>query len=43
MKIDVFFHRKEKVFIKYMEVLENVSDIIKIKSNSELIYIVKNI
>ena len=43
MKIDVFFHRKKKVFIKYMEVLENVSDIIKIKSNSELIYIVKNI
>ena len=30
-----FFIKKEKVFIKYMEILEKVSIIIKIKFNSE--------
>ena len=39
MKIDIhFLINKEKVFIKYMEILEKVSHIIKTKFNSELIY-----
>ena len=42
MKIDVF-NKKEKVFIKYMEILENVRNIIKNKFNSELIYISLNL
>ena len=33
-----FLIKKEKVFIKYMEFLERVSNIIKKKINSELIY-----
>ena len=39
MKIDVFFLiKEEKGFIQYMEILEKVSNIIKNKFNSELIY-----
>ena len=30
--------KEEKVFIKYMEILEKVGNIIKSKFNSELIY-----
>ena len=33
-----FLIKKEKVFIKYMEILEKVKNIIKIKFNSELMY-----
>ena len=33
-----FLIKEEKVFIKYMEILEEVSNIIKNKFNSELIY-----
>ena len=33
-----FLIKEEKVFIKYMEILEKVSYIIKNKFNSELIY-----
>ena len=39
MKIDVsFFNKRKKYFIKYMEMLEKVSNIIKRKFNCELIY-----
>ena len=40
MKIDnvYFLVKKEKVFIKYMEILEKFRNIIKNKFNSELIY-----
>ena len=39
MKIDLFiFLIKEKKIIKYVEILEKVSNIIKNKFNSELIY-----
>ena len=34
-----FLIKKEKVLIKYMEILEKVCNIIKNKFNSELIYI----
>ena len=34
----LLFVKKEKVFIKYMEILEKVRNIMKSKSNSELIY-----
>ena len=33
-----FFIKEEKVFIKYMEILEKVRNIIKTKFNSKLIY-----
>ena len=33
-----FLRKKEKVFVKYMEILEKVSNIIKTKFNKELIY-----
>ena len=33
-----FLIKEEKVFIKYKEILEKVSNIIKIKFNSELIH-----
>ena len=39
MKIDILIYNKRKnVFIKYTEILEKVSNIIKIKFNSELMY-----
>ena len=39
MKIDIlFYNKRKKVFIKYTEILEKVSNIIKIKFNSELMY-----
>ena len=40
MKIDVFFKKKIDVYILllYMKILEKVSNIIKNKFNSELIY-----
>ena len=34
----IFLIKKEKNFIKYMEILEKVSNIIKNKLNSKLIY-----
>ena len=33
-----FLIKEEKVFIKYMEILEKVNNIIKSKCDSELIY-----
>ena len=39
MKICIYFLiKEEKVFIKYMEILEKVSNIIKKKFNSDIIY-----
>ena len=39
MKIDIYFLiKEEKVFIKYMEILDEVSNIIKNKFDSELTY-----
>ena len=38
-----FLTKKENVFIKYMEILEKVSNISKNKFNSELIYITKHL
>ena len=39
MKTDIFFLiKEEKVFIKYMEILEKVNNIIKNKFNSKLMY-----
>ena len=39
MKIDIYFLiKEEKVFIKYMEILDEISNIIKNKINSDLIY-----
>ena len=39
MKIGIYFLiKEEKVFIEYMEILEKVSNIIKNKFNSDLIY-----
>ena len=39
MKIDVFiFNKKESVFIKYIEILENIRNINNNKFNRELIY-----
>ena len=38
MKIDVFiFNKKESVFIKYIEILENIRNINNSKFNRELI------
>ena len=37
-KYTYFMIEKEKVFDEYMEILEKVSNIVKIKFNSELIY-----
>ena len=34
----LYFDNRKKVFVKYMEILEKVSNIIKNKFNSELIY-----
>ena len=39
MKIDIYFLiKEEKVFIKYTEILDEVSNIIQNKINSELTY-----
>ena len=38
MKIDVFFNKEEKIFIRCMEILEKVCNTIKSKYNSALIY-----
>ena len=39
MKIDIYFLiKEEKVFIKYMEILDEISNIIKNKINSDLMY-----
>ena len=38
MKINAFLIKEEKDFIKHMEILEKVRNIIKRKLNSELIY-----
>ena len=38
MKRHLLFNKKENAFIKYMEILEKVRNIIKNKFKSELIY-----
>ena len=42
-RLTYFLTKKEKVFIKYMEILEKVTNISKNKFNSKLIYITKHL